>query len=181
MKTILRLLVLVLLASPVVAEAQQVSGFVESWNTVRDGNVTPQVDVYATGPLKGKVGWSIFTLTSEKWSEGYGGLTLAPAKWMTVSASLGIETADNPIRAASSVWVGSGKWAGLVIAEKGGGGYWYRYLGTYQAAKHLTVGVHSTRPLGVGPYAELRFGRVSLWGSYAVLNKRGVVVGRFYF
>jgi len=180
-KSILRFLILVLLASPVVAEAQQVSGFVESWNTLRDGNVTPQMNVYATGPLKGKVGWSIFTLSSEKWSEGYGGLTLAPAKWIALSASLGIEAADNPIRGGTSLWIGSGKWAGLVIAEKGGSGYWYRYLGTYQTGKHLTLGVHSTRPLGVGPYAEFRIGKVSLWGTYAVLNKRGVMAARFYF
>ncbi len=169
------------LATAVVAQAQQAAGFVESYNTVAVAGTTPQVNVYVHGPIKGKLGWSAWTLTSEGWSEAYAGLTFAPAKWVEVSASLGLESADNPLREGGSVWVGKGSWSLLSIHEYGGSGYWYRYLGIYQATKTLVVGVNSTRFLGTGPYAEKKFDKVALWGTYAIGDNRGVAGARFNF
>src|SRR3989344_7248635 len=83
------------------AQAQQApSGFVESWNKVSAEGATPQINVYVRGPLKEKVGWSAFTLTTKTWSQAYAGLTFVPAKWIEVSASLGLESADSPLREA---------------------------------------------------------------------------------
>src|SRR3989344_3065179 len=141
-------------------QAQQVSGFVESYNTVSEAGNTPQLNVYVHGPLKGNLGWSLWTLTSEPYSEAYAGLTFAPAKWIEVSGSLGLESADNPLRAGGSVWLGKGRWSLLSIHEQGGSGYWYRYLGTFQATNTVTIGVNSIRPIGTGPYAEKSFGKV---------------------
>ncbi|HEY4474467.1 MAG TPA: hypothetical protein VJC06_00900 [Candidatus Paceibacterota bacterium] len=143
--------------------------------------VTPQLNVYVHGSLQGKLGWSVWTLTSEGWSEGYVGLTYAPAKWVEVSASLGLETDDNPLRMGHSVWLGKGRWALLSIHEHGGSGYWFRNLGTYQATKTFAVGVENRRFFGTGPYAEKKFGKVSLWGTYAVNGDAGVVGVRFSF
>lgn len=165
----------------VTAQAQQASGFVESFNVVSEAEVVPQLNVYVHGPLKGDFGWSVWTLTSEGWSEGYAGLTYAPAKWMEVSASLGLETADNPLRGGGSVWLGSGRWSLLSLHEHGGSGYWYRYLGTFQMTKTVVVGVNSQRFIGTGPYVQASIGKVALWGTYVIGDGRGVVGVRFNF
>lgn len=163
------------------AQAQSASGFVELWNNVSATDVTPQVNVYAKGPIKGKLGWTVWTLNSKEWSEGLAGLTFAPAKWVEVSASLGIEADDNPLRTGASIWVGRGRWSLLSIHEHGGSGYWYRYLGTFQATKTVSVGINSVKFLGTGPYVSKTFGKVALWGTYAITDDKGVVGVRFNF
>lgn len=163
------------------AQAQQTSGYVESFNTVSEAETTPQLNVYVHGPLKGKLGWSLWTLTSEGWSEGYVGLTYAPAKWVEVSSSIGLETDDNPLRTGHSVWLGKGRVSLLSLHEYGGSGYWYRYLGTFQATKTVAVGVNTQRFIGTGPYAQVSIGKVILWGTYAIGDGRGVVGARFNF
>jgi hypothetical protein len=175
------LAVVFVIIAAVSANAQQASGFVETYNTVEAAGTTPQVNVYVHGPIDGKLGWSAWTLTSQGWSEAYAGLTYAPAKWVEVSASLGLESADHPLRKAASLWVGKGSWSLLSIHEYGGSGYWYRYLGTFQVTKTVAVGVNSTRLLGTGPYAEKKFGKVALWGTYALGDNRGVAGARFNF
>lgn len=164
-----------------ITRAQQASGFIESYNTVSEVGVTPQLNIYVHGPLKGKLGWSLWTLTSEPYSEAYPGLTFAPAKWIEVSSGIGLETADNPFRMGHSLWLGKGRWSLLTIHEHGGSGYWYRYLGTVQIAKTLTVGVNSTKFLGTGPYVEKKIGKVSLWGTYAIGDGQGVAGFRVNF
>lgn len=159
----------------------QTHGFVESYNKVDGGKVTPQVNVLVYGPLKGKLGWSVWSLTSESYSEATVSLTYAPAKWIEASGGLGLETADNPIRYAGSLWMGKNKWSFLAIQEGGGSGYWYRYLGKYEVTKTFAVGINSTRFLGVGPYAEKKFGKVAIWATYAVDTKKSVIGLRFNF
>ncbi len=178
---VLALVAVIVAVTSVTAQAQQASGFIESWNTVSEAGVTPQLNVYVHGPLKGDVGWSAWTLTSEGWSEAYAGLTYAPAKWIEVSASLGLETDDNPLREGVSVWLGGGRWALLSIHENGGSGYWFRNLGTFQVTKTFAVGLENRRFFGTGPYAEKKFGKVSLWGAYAVNGDAGVIGVRFNF
>lgn len=163
------------------AHAQGVTGFVEFWNTVEKSDTTPQVNVYAKGPIKGKVGWTLWTLTTQGWSEANGGLTFAPASWMEVSWSAGIETNEEPFRHSSTLWMGKGRFAVLVIYEDGGSGPWHRVIGTYQATKNVTVGVNSIRFFGTGPYIERRFGKVSVWGAWAVDNQKGAVTARLSF
>jgi len=179
--TKLVLVTIIMTLTVVTAQAQQASGYVESFNTVSEEGVTPQLNVYVHGPLKGKLGWSAWTLTSEEWSEGYAGLTYAPAEWVEVSASLGLETADNPLRGGGSVWLGSGRWSLLSLHEHGGSGYWYRYLGTFQMTKTVAVGVNSQRFIGTGPYVQVSVGKVALWGTYAIGDGRGVAGVRFNF
>ncbi len=166
------------------AHAQQVTGFVESHNTVSETGITPQLNVYVRGPLDGKLGWSIWTLTSELYSEAYVSLTFAPTKWMEVSSGVGLETADNPFRMGHSLWMGKGRWSFLTIHEHGTDGksdYWYRYLGTFQMTKTVTVGVDSAQFLGTGPYVEKKFGKVSFSGTYAIGDKKGIAGIKFNF
>lgn len=168
-------------ATSVQAQEKKTSGFVESWNTVSEAGTKPQLNVYVRGQLKGRVGWSAFTLTTETWSQAYAGLTFAPAKWVEVSASLGLENANSPLREGASVWLGKGRWTLLSIHEHGGSGYWYSHRGKFQMTKTVAVGVISQRFLGTGPYAEKKFGKVALWGIYVIGNDVGVAGIRFNF
>ncbi len=177
----LTVVVFMIVTAGAVQAQQAPAGFVESYNTVETTGTTPQVNVYVHGPIEGKLGWSAWTLTTKGWSEAYAGLTYAPAKWIEVSASLGLESADHPLRKAASVWLGKGRWSLLSIHEHGESGYWYRYLGTFQMTKTVAVGVNSTRLLGTGPYAEKKFDKVALWGTYAIGDNRGVAGVRFNF
>lgn len=161
--------------------AQQVGGFVEAESLVERGKLTPQLNVYVHGPLKSKLGWSAWSLTSRPYSEAYAGLTYAPAKWVELSGSLGLETANNPLRVAGSIWMGKGCWTILSIHEYGGSGFWYKSLGTYQTTKTTAMGLYGQRFVGVGPYAEKKFGKATLWGTYAIGDSRVLLGARFNF
>lgn len=168
------------------AEARQVqekkvSGFVEEWNSITESGTTPEINVFLAGPLKGRLGWTSWSLITEGWSESTLGLTFAPTKWMEVSGSLGIETDEDPLRQGASIWLGKGRWALLSIHENGGSGYWYRYLGTFQATETISVGVNSIRFFGTGPYVSKAFGKFSLWGTYAVGDNKGIMSARLSF
>ncbi len=153
------------------AQAQQVSGYIESQNAVDQNGITPQINMYIYGPLKGKLGWSAFSLTSQSYSLAYGGLTYAPKKWLEFSGSIGLETADNSTRGALSVWVGKGKWSFFSIQETGGSGWWHRDVGKYQLTKTFAAGFASQSFCGNGPYVEKKFGRILFWMT--VLKDKG--------
>lgn len=163
------------------AQAQHVSGFAELQTTADADTATPQLNVYLRGPLKGKLGWTAWTLTSKEWSEGLVGLAFAPASWIELQGLVGVETDENPLRAGGNLWLGKGRMSLLVLQEYGGSGYWYRTLGTFEVKKGTLIGINSARFLGTGPYIEQKFGKVSVWGTYAVDKKKGAVTGRFSF
>ena len=171
------LLVGILAAS--VAQAQQVTGFIESFNVIKTTGTTTQINIWAKGPIKDKVGWSLWSLTSESWSEAYAGLTFAPTSWVAVSASLGLESDADPLRVGGSVWVGKGRWSLLSIHESGGSGRWHRNIALYQATKTVAIGVDNIRFFGTGLHAEKKFGKVTLWGTCAV--NKGIAGARFNF
>ncbi|MEX1064313.1 MAG: hypothetical protein WED06_03280 [Candidatus Paceibacterota bacterium] len=171
MRTI-SLAIVALMASVTGAQAQRVSGYVESWNTVGKSGITPQINMFVYGPLKGKLGWSAFSLTSQSYSQAYGGLTYAPTKWLEVGGNIGLETADDPTRGAATLWLGKGKWSFLSIHETGGSGWWHRDIGKYQLTETFAVGLVSQRFRGNGPYFEKKFGRIVLWMN-VLTNKEG--------
>ncbi len=180
----LRILALVLasvLAMSATVSAQQVTGNVEEQNLVTATGTTPQMDVYVHGPLKGKFGWSMYTQTSEFWGQIYAGPTFAPAKWIEVSGSVGLEHDDQPFRYAGSVWLGAGRWSLLSIGEDGGSGHWHKNLGTFRATSTIAIGVLNQAFFGTGPYAEKKVGRFTLWGSYAISDERGLLSAKLNF
>ncbi len=163
------------------AEAQQVSGFVEEWNIVTKDGTTPEVHVYLRGPVKGKLGWTTWTINGETWSEGLGGLAVAPVSWMEIQAVIGLETDDDPLRGGVNLWLGNERVSMLFIQEYGGSGYWYKYIATLDLGKGLLLGAYSDKTVGTGPYLEKKIGKFSAGGVYTLNDKKGVVFGRFSF
>ena len=175
--------VAVMAAIATTAQAQQITGFVESWNDVSEAGVTPQVNVLLNGPIKGDFGWTAWTLTSKAWGEALVGLTYKPAKWVEVSGSVGLEHVskeDNSLRLGASVFAERGRFSILSIREEGVD-HWYRHLGKFQVSDTVAVGIENRRFFGTGPYAEVKFGKIVLWGDYAISNNKGVVGVRLKF
>lgn len=180
MKSMLVGAVLVLCFMSMPAQAQ-VSGNIELQNVISADGIVPQINVYIRGPLKGRLGWTIWTLSSKGWSEALPGLTFAPAKWVEVSASLGLETNKNPLRGAASIWVGRGRASFVSLQEGGGSGHWQKNVGVVQLTKVVSVGVLQQTFIGTGPYTELKIGKVSVWGSYALDDRNGQLAVKYNF
>jgi len=187
----LALTVFVSIAAILVATAAQAqtSGYAESYNSVTAERMRPEFRVFITGPLEahgpleGKMSWQGWLLVSRDWSEGVMSVAMAPAAWVSVSVGVGVETDEHPLRCAASLWIGKGKWSLLALHEFDGSSPWHRYVGLYKAKKYLAVGFNSQRFLGTGPYAEVRLGKVSMWGTYAVTAPvhKGAVGMRYNF
>ena len=177
----LPLFLLVALATQAVAQEAKPPGWIELEGVV-DSDVTPSINVYANGPLKDMVGWTLYMQAGPEWSERLVGLTLTPATWVSISGSLGVENfEESPFRSGASIWMGNGPWSLLSLQEKGGSGHWQKNVGKYQATPTIAIGVLQQTFVGAGPYIEKKFGRLSFWGAYAVTDNKGLVTAHFNF
>ncbi len=181
MRTLIAI-VLFCLAATEVSNAQTITGSVELLGIVRsEGANTPQIDVYVAGPIKGKIGWSAFTLTTDGFAEAYAGPTFSPTNWLSVSASLGLENNDQPIRQGYTLWAGKGGSFFFSIQEDGGSGRWQKNLLSVRTTSWLSLGVLHQSYVGFGPYVQTQIGKLSLWGSYAPKDHRGIVASKIFF
>lgn len=186
MKFIWSLIAVLCLASIASAQDEGPTRFVESYNEVVGGHLSPSITVYAEGPIKGRFGWAVWVWGSNqlvednnrwstsKWGESLGGLTFSPTESVQLAVLVGAETDERPLRGAANLWVSKGRLTLESSYENGGSGYWFRHTGTVKLAS-WKLGVNSTRFVGTGPYVEKAFGRWDLWGSYAVKGHGGSV------
>jgi len=122
---------------------------------------------------KSTIGWSAFFLASEGWSEGYAGPTWSPAKWMTVSASIGLQSAgsgSNPIRYASDVWVGNSLGSVYAVYERGAeaSDNWWKVKPMVNIGSSVKLGAFLEKGKDVAPVLEVSIAKtgVSVWGAY---------------
>ena len=88
----LRLVVPMFVILAVSAYAQKVQGCAESENAITSSAATPQLNLLAYGPIKGRIGWQFWGIASRTWSEGYVGPTYSPTSWLTLAVGTGAET-----------------------------------------------------------------------------------------
>lgn len=174
-RLVLCIYVLIAFTANANAQAPMVSGSVEYAHYILDSDATPEIHAYLKGPIRGKIGWTTWTLNNGSWSEALVGLYLTPTSWMEVSASAGIERDDEPARFGSSIWLGKGKVSFLGLVEKGGSGSWHKETLTYQATKRIGLGLLDQKFLGYGPYMEVAVKKTALWG--AIVGKRSGALG----
>lgn len=172
------LIVLFLLASPSLAQAQQVSGSVEYAHFAVDGESTPEVHTYLHGPIKGQFGWTSWTLNNGSWSEALIGLTYAPMSWVEVSWSVGVELNNDPLRFSTSLWLGKGRFTLLSIIEGGGSGPWQKHVATLKVNNHVSVGGLSQEYFGKGPYVEVNTKKFTTWTT--IVGKKSGATGLKY-
>jgi len=110
------------------------------------------------------LGFSAFALVVEGWAQFYAGPTWAPADWIEVGLSTGVEQVGSKFkpRFEASVWSGYGPFSFLGIVEfdpksfKGDdSGVWFDLTPKYQVLDWLAVGAKYRRPVGTGPLIEL--------------------------
>ncbi|MFA5889211.1 MAG: hypothetical protein WCW47_00075 [Candidatus Paceibacterota bacterium] len=182
MKTLIALLV-VLIASATIVNAQTTTGFVEGqFQMSKDATVAKTLDVALTHPIK--PGWAIegWALKTDGWGEAYVGVSKLLTSWASLTAQVGVEEADRPWRVAGTLWMGNAKFSALVILEEGGSGWWHKVVVTGPAIKHahggnVKAGILSQRFVGTGPYMELSFGKASFWVTIPVVNGNGALAG----
>ncbi|MEK7125125.1 MAG: hypothetical protein AAB864_01890 [Patescibacteria group bacterium] len=131
-------------------------------------NGQPNLDLFLTGQIKGKFGWSAFGLLNENWGQIYAGPSFSPAKWCTLYVSTGLEFGGR--RFSESVWLGRGPVSVLAIYEHGHTGAWHKILAVVTVAKGVTVGYHDQAFVGRGARASYTRGKVSVWASALVKN-----------
>lgn len=157
------LLAVAVLLAPLCAQAGQ---FAE----VMVINGDPTLDLFVAGPVHGKLGWSAFALVNRSWAQAYAGPTFAPAKWVEVSANIGVETGGH--RFAESLWMGHGRFNLLAIYEHGSGDPWHTIRADAKIAKGFFAGFHSQGFVGQGVRAGWTRKKVTVWG--ALLYKDGL-------
>jgi hypothetical protein len=122
-----------------------------------------------TRPIGGSeraVGFHIYGLADQSpWAQFYGGLSFYPARWLGFSAGAGMETDDNPWRAAASVAAFGRGHRALLLIEHGGSGFWYRAQYARSVASRLELGVFSRRYSPTGPYVALTLGKHAVWAT----------------
>lgn len=158
----------IILSMPVFS---QVTGYVESFHSAKGGHsYEPQLNVWLQGPVKGKVGYFAWALSSKAWSEGYAGLNYTVLKGVEIGVGGGLETNKSPARLGSYLFTSRGKFTGLAIYENGGSGYWDRVTGNYTVFSREGFGVgfggmHEAFK-GYGPRYQLNLGKkFTVWGS----------------
>lgn len=131
-------------------------------------NGQPTFDIFVTGSVRGKIGWSAFALVNRGWAEVYVGPTFAPTAWSEVSLSAGIETGGN--RFSESLWLGKDRVSMLAIREHGHSETWYKIVAEYELSKGFAVGYHHQSFRGDGPRVSYTRGKVKIWSSLLFTN-----------
>ncbi|MFA5945767.1 MAG: hypothetical protein WC802_02570 [Patescibacteria group bacterium] len=131
--------------------------------TLADGAVDERAKVLIDDPLNKKWSVSVFTLVTPN----YGELILGPTLHVNdfaLTVSIGIETAEMPLRGEFSLYWAHRHLEVLISAETGGSGPWYvsfvkEHIGC------LTVGILTQRFDGIGPRIGLATDRSEFWIS----------------
>lgn len=121
-------------------------------NRIIEKEVAAIINIFGASDLTEKLQFFGLSSTSEAYNEAYAGLAYMPFSWLQVAGGMGIESDKSPWRIGAYIWAGKGPWNLLFAYEDGGSGYWYKALATYDLREWLTVGLHSKRFMGTGPY-----------------------------
>lgn len=159
-------------ASPASAGEPFVFGEVQLTRT--DTGMMPVYDMYAADSIgESRFGVQLFGAQSPGWGELLGGATVKPMNWLTLGASVGVQSLAGELepRYALNTSVFHGHWSGFVWTEfdhNGLIGFWYDTNIRYQAIDWLQVGIRSRRFIGTGPVAWVSIPKTNfvVWGSW---------------
>lgn len=132
------------------------------------------LSIYESKPFgTSEFGWSATFVAGKGWSEGYAGPTWSPTKWMTLSASIGLQSADsgnNPIRYAGSAWMGNKFGSVFAVYERGAesGDNWWKVRPMANIGHGFKLGAFLEKGKNVAPVLEVSIAKtgVSVWGAY---------------
>ncbi len=131
---------------------------------------SPEFELYLSGKVRGKLGWSSFALINQDWAQAYAGPTLALTSWSELGVNVGVESGG--ARYAETLWLGRNRFSLSVMREHGASDTWYRVVGDCTVYKDWTVGYYHQTFLGDGVKIGVTRGKVTVWGN--LLWERGV-------
>jgi len=114
----------------------------------------------------------------------YGEIYAGPAfhySRLTFAPSIGLETAEFPLRVAGSLGWTQEHFESLLVVEYGGSGYWYSVL-MNGWMRSFGIGAFAQCNDGLGPWVGLRLHPLEFWTAALVYNaedttKHGMVLG----
>lgn len=147
----------------------------------------PQLSFYTDSyKPNAKFGFYFFTLVTENWGQGYGGIIFKPINWLAVSIGAGLETHEQLYRVNLTLFMKKNKFNFLQIYEYGGTGLWYNIYLSYELNKNNNAGIMFKRYYGIGINYEHIFKNtpfsLSLFPSwdYEVESYKITVLARYY-
>lgn len=172
----------VLLLSAAFTKAQT-TGWVELQNAITTKKTVPQFDGVVDCKINDRLSFSAWFLLSEEYSEGYAGVSYTPKAWVSVSGQIGLETAENPLRVAGTIWLGKNRESLLIILEGGGSGRWHKVEYNHRLGAGFSAGYLDQAFKGRGPRGEFEKGKAKIWGAilWGKDGKNALVGVRFSF
>lgn len=139
-----------------------------------NGETSHVLSIFESGQFgKSDFGWSAYFLAGQCWSEGYAGPTWTPALWISLSASVGVQSTDsgsNPVRFAGSVWIGNSFGSIISVYERGAkaSDEWWKVIPTVNLGHGIRAGAILEKDLDVAPLVEVDILKTGLaiWGAY---------------
>ncbi len=160
-------MVIVMMSSNVLA-----GGFVEERATFRKAETIHTLIGYVDGQVKGSFGWSGYFQTNKYWSEAYIGPNWSPKSWLSLSASIGVQSVESgsPVRYASSLWMGNKVGSVIAFYERGADSKdtWWKVKSTINVKKGFRVGTLLEKGLDAAPLVEIDIPntKLTVWGAY---------------
>ncbi len=147
----------VILISFILSLAWTSSAQVSVFTRYNGDKLTPCATIFGNKKVSDQVSLTYFGLVNQNWAEVQIGFSYAPAKWISLGLSAGLEQTQELYRCGSSLWIGKGKTSFLMLLEQGAGkeNYWYKTTLAFQPTDNLSYGIRAWRFNGIGPVASL--------------------------
>lgn len=147
-------------------------------NSISRDGYEPSLELSIALPMSRLGGVSCFMQTRTTYAQTYCGAYYLPTSWLTVSVSVGLESADQPGRVAGSLSVDAGRFALFGLFEYGGSGWRHLARATVSLGEHFLVGLMSQRFEGEGVLLGAEFGRWGVYGAYLYDTERYLTEAR---
>lgn len=138
------------------------SAQLESYLRITKDAIEPDVNIFVTKAINSE--WSLtgFALMEKGFGEGLIGLAYAPAEWIEVGLSGGIEIIQTKIRLGTSLILKSGDIKLVALYENGPGkdNYWYNVTLWQKVSDKFSFGARAWRFHGIGAIAKLNLAKL---------------------
>lgn len=163
---------MIVMAIVMVSSNALARGFVEDRITFKTDETVHTFIGYVDGQVKSSLGWSAYFQTNQYWSEAYVGPTWSPKAWLSLSASIGVQTINSgsPVRYASSLWMGNKVGSVIAFYERGATSkdIWWKVKPLLNIKSSVKIGAILEKGKDAAPMLEISIAKTGLaiWGAY---------------
>ncbi len=177
MKNSILSVILILFVSTVSAQADFVAVNMYNYSSIQAKTFRPMIVSFGSDSIAPRVSFNWFAMTTPDFTEGLVGFgTQLSSRW-SGNAVVGIENHPGLLRGQVNLIRATQKSFLLVSGEYGVSGYWYMSLFHTPITKNIRAGAFVRRFEGIGPCAELAFGKCKAWVAPVLYNHETHVFG----